>query len=433
MALTPDDSTTRLSSPKSELAEVQPRAHFALAAVLRDQHRYLEAAAHLEQAIALAPERAKYHFYLGEMRRATGDFAGALAAFKRTIELAPDDSTTRLSLPKSELAEVHLEARYYHSDLLVRNQQLSQARAGFADLLARDPDHVQGGLGLGGLLIRLKEPTAAIPVLQRAAAADPHNPAPHYLLAQAYAEGDRPADARNAQGRFQQLSAAERHLNQGNIYIRQRAWNKAIDSLKRALASDSTSVEIRLRLATVYAQQKRFADARAVLAQVLARNPDGSTELAEVHRDAYIMLGDLYLHEGTPKEADEYFVRALAIDPDSFAAVYGLGRARFKSGDFAGAGAALRQALARNPDHRDAHYVLGLTYVRQANYRDARAHFARSIALDPDHAESHYGLALILLQQGQREQARQTLQKVLALAPDHQRARAKLDGLAQGP
>jgi len=151
------------------------------------------------------------------------------------------------------------------------------------------------------------------------------------------------------------------------------------------------------------------------------------------HRDAYIMLGDLYLHEGITKEADAHFVRAVAIDPDSFAAAYGLGRARFKSGDFAGAVAALRQALARDPDHRDAHYVLGLTYVRQANYRDARAHFARSIALDPDHAESHYGLALILMQQGQRKQARQTLRKVLALAPDHQRARAKLGELDQGP
>ena len=410
------------------LAPDQPRTHFALAAVLRDQHRYLEAAAHLEQAIALAPERAKYHFYLGEMRRATGDFAGALAAFKRTIELAPDDSTTRLSLPKSELAEVHLEARYYHSDLLVRNQQLAQARTGFADLLARDPDHVQGGLGLGGLLIRLGEPAAAIPVLRRVAAADPHNPAPHYLLAQAYAESDRPADARNAQGRFQQLSAAERHLNQGNIYIRQGAWDKAIDSLKRALASDTTSVDIRLRLTTVYAQQKRFADARAAPCW-----RKSSPAHPEVHRDAYIMLGDLYLHEGMTQEAEAHFVRSLAIDPDSFAATYGLGRARFKGGDFAEAVAALRQALARNPDHRDAHYILGLTYIRQANYRDAHTHFARSIALDPDHAESHYGLALILMQQGQREQARQTLQKVLALAPDHQRARAKLSELDQVP
>ena len=425
LTLTPDDSTTRLSSPKSELAEVQPRAHFALAAVLRDQHRYLEAATHLEQAIALEPERAKYHFYLGEVRRATGDFAGALTAFKRTIELAPDDST--------ELAEVHLEARYYHSDLLVRNQQLSQARTGFADLLARNPDHIQGGLGLGGLLIRLGETTAAIPVLERVAATDPHNPAPHYLLAQAYAGSDRPAAARRAQGRFQQLSAAERHLNQGNIYIRQGAWDKAIDSLKRALASDSTSVDIRLRLASVYAQQKRFADARAALEQILARNPDGSTELAEVHRDAYIMLGDLYLHEGKSKEAATHFVHSLALDPDSFAGAYGLGRARFKSGDFAGAIAALHQALARGPDHRDAHYALGLAYVRQANYRDAHTHFARSIALDPDHAESHYGLALILMQQGQREQARQALQKVLALAPGHQRARAKLGELDQAP
>ncbi|MXX39983.1 MAG: tetratricopeptide repeat protein [Gemmatimonadetes bacterium] len=398
--------------------------------MLRDQHRYLEAASHLEQAIALVPERAKYHFYLGEVRRATGDFAGALTAFNRTIELSLDDSTTRLSVsaelnveasPKSELSEVHLEARYYHSDLLVRNQQLSQARTGFADLLARNPDHIQGGLGLGGLLIRLGEPTAAIPVLEHVAGTDPHNPAPHYLLAQAYAESDRPADMRRAQGRFQQLSAAERHLNQGNIYIRQGAWDKAIDSLKRALASDSTSVEIRLRLATVYAQQKRFADARAALAQILARNPD--------HRDAYIMLGDLYLHEGMSKEAATHFVHSLAIDPDSFAGAYGLGRARFKSGDFAGAVAALRQALARNPDHRDAHYALGLAYIRQANYRDAHTHFARSTALDPDHAESHYGLALILMQQGQREQARQALQKVLALAPDHQRARAKLSEL----
>ena len=425
LALAPDASATRLSLPKSELTEIQPRVHFALAAVLRDQHRYLEAATHLEQAIALAPERAKYHFYLGEVRRATGDFADALAAFKRTLELTPD----------------HLEARYYHSDLLVRSQQLSQARTGFADLLARDPDHVQGGLGLGGLLIRLGEPAAAIPVLKRVATAAPHNPAPHYLLAQAYAKCDRPDDARNAQGRFQLLSAAERHLNQGNIYIRQGAWNKAIDSLKRALASDTTSVDIRLRLATVYAQQKRFAEARAVLAQVLTRHPDGSTtrlsssksELAEVHRDAYIMLGDLYLHEGMSQEANAHFVRALAIDPDSFAASYGLGRARYKGGDFAGAVAALAQALARDPDHRDAHYILGLTYVRRANYRDAHTHFARSIALDPDHAESHYGLALILMQQGQRQSARQALQKVLALAPDHQRARAKLSELDQAP
>ena len=151
------------------------------------------------------------------------------------------------------------------------------------------------------------------------------------------------------------------------------------------------------------------------------------------HRDAYIILGDLYLYEGMPQEADSHFVRALAIDPDSFAAAYGLGRARFKSGDFTGAIAALRQALAQNPDHLDTHYALGLAYVRQASYRDARAHFARSIALDPDHAESHYGLALILMQQGQREQARQALQKVLALAPDHQRARAKLGELDQAP
>ena len=134
-----------------------------------------------------------------------------------------------------------------------------------------------------------------------------------------------------------------------------------------------------------------------------------------------------------PKKPTRTLSAPLAIDPDSFAAAYGLGRARFKSGDFTGAITALRQALAQNPDHLDTHYALGLAYVRQASYRDARAHFSRSIALDPDHAESHYGLALILMQQGQREQARQALQKVLALAPDHQRAQAKLGELDQEP
>ena len=52
-----------------------PRFLFALAAALRSQHRYLEAGIFFEQAIAQQPDHAEYHFNLGEVRRATSDFA----------------------------------------------------------------------------------------------------------------------------------------------------------------------------------------------------------------------------------------------------------------------------------------------------------------------------------------------------------------------
>ena len=218
-----------------------PRFLFALAAALRSQHRYLEAGTFFEQAIAQQPDHAEYHFNLGEVRRATSDFVGAREAFSRTLELAPG----------------HLEARYYHSDLLVRDQELAAARLGFTSLLEQSPQHFQGLLGLGGLLIKLGEAQPATTILARAIAAKPHDPGPHYLLAQAYEQADQPQEAAKVRERFQRLGAAERHLNQGTIYLRRRKWAKATAELKRALQNDSTSVTARLRLAQIHWQQQR--------------------------------------------------------------------------------------------------------------------------------------------------------------------------------
>ena len=361
----------------------------------------------LQRAIAGHPDRAEYHFNLGQIRRSTSDFAGARAAFARTLELAPD----------------HLQARYYHSDLLARDQQLEAARQGFAALLAQDSTHFQGLLGFGGLLITLGAAQQAATQLERAATIAPHNPGPHYLLAQAYEQSDRPQEAKNARERFQRLSAAERHLNQGNIYIRRREWAKAATELGRALHNDSTSVAILLRLATVHGQQHRPEHSIALLQEAITLAPD--------HLEAQLALGDFQLRCGDLAAAGSRFERALALAPDSFDAAYGLGRVRWQNGELPDAVNALRRALALNPDHRDAHYALGLVYVRLERFDDARSSFARCTVLDPDHAESHYGLGLIYMQQGQKDQARQKLEKVLSLQPDHQRARAKLAALDQ--
>ena len=387
----------------------KPNFLFGLASSLRSQHRYLEAAGYLERAIAQQPDRAEYHFNLGQVRRATSDFAGARTAFARTLELAPD----------------HIDARYLLSDLLAREQELTAARRGFTALLDLDPTHFQGLLGLGGLLVKLNEAKSAIAILERASAVEPHDPGPHYLLAQAYEKSARPQDAAKARERFQRLGTAERHLNQGKIYLRRREWAKAAAELNRALQNDSTSVAIRLQLAQLHAQQQRSEQSIALLTEAVGLAPD--------HLEAHLALGEQQLRDKSYGAAARSFTRAREIAPHSFAAAYGLGKARWQKGDLAGAVEALRQSLALDPDHRDAHYALGLVYVRLERFADARTSFTHSTGLDSTHVESHYGLALLDMQQGRKATARQRLQKVLALHPEHQRARAKLNALDAQP
>ena len=93
-------------------------AHYVLGLTYVRQANYRDARTHFARSIALDPDHAESHYGLALILMQQGQREQARQTLQKVLALAPDhqraraklgeldDSTTRLSSPKSELAEV---------------------------------------------------------------------------------------------------------------------------------------------------------------------------------------------------------------------------------------------------------------------------------------------------------------------------------------
>jgi Flp pilus assembly protein TadD len=91
--------------------------------------------------------------------------------------------------------------------LLLTRGENDRAFAAAVEAVKRDPPIARGFYTGGKALINLGKPDLALKWLERAAALDPANPDPLYLLARAYDRSGRKDEARDALRRFQELRA----------------------------------------------------------------------------------------------------------------------------------------------------------------------------------------------------------------------------------
>lgn len=92
---------------------------------------------------------------------------------------------------------------------------------------------------------------------------------------------------------------------------------------------------------------------------------------------ALVRRGRAYLDRGDFQSARVDFATALALNPESAAAMAGVGRAALAAGDPEQAIASLEQALQLNPGASKLYQPLGLAYREMGNSEQARAALAR--------------------------------------------------------
>ena len=90
-----------------------------------------------------------------------------------------------------------------------------------------------------------------------------------------------------------------------------------------------------------------------------------------------VRLGDTELEIGNTSEARARFEQALALDPQSAAAMDGLGKVASATGDVERAIELWKQALALQPGAGSLHYTLAQAYRRLGKIEDAEYHLAR--------------------------------------------------------
>ena len=165
------------------------------------------------------------------------------------------------------------------------------------------------------------------------------------------------------------------------------------------------------------------AEAKRLLAKVMARAPGDATTLRN--------LGRVALLQDQPAEAEAKFTTSLTLGGDHVEALNWRGLAQLQAGKFAAAEPSLRQALKLKPDLNQAHNNLGLALQRQGKLAEAQQSFKAALTLDPAYGKSRINLASTLRILGEFNSARHELEMVLAQTPDAAEALNNLGAVYQ--
>src|SRR6266513_989463 len=182
-------------------------------------------------------------------------------------------------------------------------------------------------------------------------------------------------------------SKTQHLLAQGNEYVAQRAYAKAIASYERLLELDSR------------------------------------------HAEALNNIGAAFCKLGRYPEAEQHFRRAVGLKPKYADAHGNLGTVLRWRGHLAGAENSLRRAVKLKPNHVDARSSLGLTLLTIGRTIHAKAEFEKVLRIAPRHAEALIGMAHVARAEGRFAEAEALLKRVLETEPNMPVAWAALVGL----
>jgi tetratricopeptide (TPR) repeat protein len=133
-------------------------------------------------------------------------------------------------------------------------------------------------------------------------------------------------------------------------------------------------------------------------------------------------IGAAMLEQYKPKEAAEYFRRALEIQPDLLIARINISIALYYLPDADGARREAEKALLQDQNRPQPHYMLGLIARAQNRFEDAIAEFQKVLKEDVDDVGSNINVGQILAQQKKYAEAIAAFRRATAAEPYNETA-----------
>lgn len=280
-------------------------------------------------AQALAPDDARWPYYLAHVYRSKNDFVKAAALFERTVQKQPND----------------LAALVYLGDTLLAQGRLEAAEPPLRKALSLEPRLAVALFALGRVALAKQDYGAAVQHLEQALRLDPQASVIHYPLAMAYrglreagkaeAHVKQRGDARVSflpdplmQELVASLPSPETYELRGTEALGNSEWAAAAIYLRKAveLAPDDPSVRLKLAEALKRGGQPEesllhYEHAVKISPRALAAEARFGHAMALVRLRRYQDARDR-LTEGMKVHADEpgfaqALVRLLAAAPDA--------------------------------------------------------------------------------------------------------------------
>uniref|UniRef100_A0A8C5AZZ4 dolichyl-phosphate-mannose--protein mannosyltransferase n=1 Tax=Gadus morhua TaxID=8049 RepID=A0A8C5AZZ4_GADMO len=253
----------------------------------------------------------------------------------------------------------------------------------------------------------------------------PHNAKVHYNYANFLKDGGRQQEAihhyttalrlypRHASA-MNNLGTLTRHPEEAERYYRRalktnQQHNRALFNLANLLKSRGEEEEAELllqdsirygphfadaysSLASLYAEQKRFAEANAVYQRGMEKCPDSS----DLHNNYGVFLVDT----GEGDRAAVHYQHAVRLKPQHYVAMVNLGRLLRSANDNKEAELWYKRALAVSRKV-DILVPLGALYYNTGRYEEALAVYREAAAQQPDNTDIWLALAQVLAMAGQ--------------------------------
>ncbi len=398
------------------------------------------------RAIEKDPEAPFLHRERAEISARQGRFADAVADGERALALAPDDVSTRLFLGQlyrlgrqPDRAEAVLrgsdgqpigdDAALLLFGILLEAERPDDALRIARWLQASDPDSLRGTFAAAGALERLNRPRDAERELREALRREPDNLA----LFGALARGRRERNDRAGEIEIlrETLRAHPRHagtltaLADALLAIgKQDEALRTLEQLERARPGD---LRVKVRLAVVDFEARRFEQAARRFDEVLAANPEQPEVwffLAEVRRrmgneagaldafaripenherwlDSRARVAGIYEKQGDFPRAIAELEAARAKHPGRALDVF-LAGLRGRAGDVDGAVAFLQELLAASPDDEELLYQIGVVYGEAKRREESIAAMQRVLEKNPENANALNWIGYTLAEQGER-------------------------------
>ena len=354
-----------------------------LGMILLANERDVDAVKCFQQAAALDPGDFRWHYYVGLTSTAL-DRELAISAFAMACEIETNDPMAHSRLGELLLATGNLTEAAIHLEQAVRHSRNSDPRP--LQALARIrllEGRIAEARQLADEAYRLApDSRMVLEVLAQILSRQGEKEIVQKLLHQIQSLPDQslqwmdPYADQALAFRFD----ASRIEDAARTLAENGDSEGAVRLLLTEMQKSSSSISIRLTLAQVYIQGRRFEDALGVLNAAQASAPQN----AEVR----FRLGVVkYLQHEIPQAA-EYFRQTLQLKSDHALALYNLGTCCLQLEDQQGAIDAFEATLRISPDQNLARFHLAKLMIEQQRPAEAREHLRRVLDNSPDNADA---------------------------------------------
>ncbi len=341
----------------------QPAAElvfFQRAGLYSQENLYTEAAADLEQAIALAPKVYESWYNLALAYSETCDPARqldqALEAAQTAINLRPDD----------------VAAKILYASLALQAGQATQALTILDETKRLDPQNLDVLQLLGDVYHALGKQEEARSVWSQVLSS----------LGQAAGDG---------------LDPLEQQLVSGDVYLKSGDADLALAAFQNAQTITADDPGVYQGLGGVYLLKEDYSAAVQAYERFAELDPANSF--------ASISLGIAQQRAGQRDAAQQSYQHAANLNACIATPHLLLGGIAAEAGDFPEAEQAFQQAVDLEPQDPDSLYLLGVALLLQDKLDEAASALEIAIQLNPEYLEAHWALASVYYDLGSYDQA----------------------------